>query len=595
MTQWAAEESSPRGGERDPPLSRRRFLAAAGTASAGVLAGCGTDEGDVVHSRTVFGHALSHAPESVQLNPWPGTSYPYDFYTLLYEPLSLWVPGEGRRLTDVVADLTHGGGTATLTLNEEFSWWNGDPVTARDRWVYERLQSAVGEDERPAVEQVDEYTLRYEFDGEPAEPVVTSHVAGDTVNTAAWLFERWVDRFDAVSTDSAHGDLVEEFHEWRIPLERAMDEGFGNGPYELSEVSLARVMLEAYPDHPRAADISVPRLWFPVLQSGAREDFIVDGRIDGGRGRLSQLGETPPDFIEQFDTFQTTNGTKLVLHWDHPDLSRRAVREAILAVVSLEQVVDVGNFGDVKAVQTGLAEPAERQWLGDHVDEFRRRPVEADVERGVELMQSADYSRDGTGKWRRPDDGRVRIRLRSPIWSAWKFAAEVVRDALTSFGFEVNYSQIPDNRLISDVREYAFDAMLWPSDARAHAVYDVTSDFASTLGYGVTDPETETGLHDKPVTVTLESGETVNLVEAWERLRTADDDAATRTAVATFARWWNEALPDLQLATQVSAVWGNTRDYDWPAADGTTYRAAGPGDRPEYRLLTRGLVEPADD
>jgi len=577
--------------------TRRQFLTGVGAVAAAGLAGCneGESASDIVGSSDVFGHAFPYTPSSVNLNPWPGGSYPYDFYTLVFEPKTLWVPGEGHRLTDLVTDLTVEGTTATVTFSDEFRWWNGDPVTARDQWVYERIQSAAADDERPEVELLDEYTLRYEFDAELARPVVLSHVGGEPLHTADWLFEQWVDRFERASTASAHEDVVDELHETRIPLERALDEGFGNGPYELTEVSLNRLMLERFENHPRADAVEIPRLWLPVLQTSAREAYVADGKIDGGRGRLDQIQGDPAGFVEELDNYQSTNGTKLVFHWDHPDLQHRAVRDAIQAAVPVDQVVETGGFGDATAVQTGLAAPARRRWLGEDLSGYRSRPIAADAERASELMRSVGYTREGED-WRRPDGTKASIRLRTPIWENWKFAADVVHQSLSTFGFDVDYRQIPDTQVVADVREFNFDVMLWPSDARAFTTYDVTSPLAATIGYGVTDSGTETSIHGKPVTVSLPGREEpIDLFEEWQRLRTAPDERAVRGSVATFARWWNHALPDVQLATQRTAVWGNTRDFDWPDAEGATYRRLGSGDRPEYTLLNRGQVVGADD
>jgi len=583
-------------GSEPPAVDRRRFLGGVAAAVAGGFAGCNADGYDIVDSTDTFGHAFPYDPKSLNLNPWPSAAYPLQFYTMLFEPLTVRAPGDGYVLTDVVEGLESEGSTATLRLSGEYTWWNGEPVTARDQWVYERLQSAVSPEPRPAVELVDEHTLAYEFDGPRARPLIYSTVAADAVNTAAWLFEQWVDRFDAAGTDTAHEEVRDRLHEWQISLERSIDEGFGNTPYRLVESSVNRVMMEPFEDHPRAADLDIPQLWFPVLQNESRAEFITRGRVDGGRGLLSSVkGEADaPAFMEQLDSYQTTNGAKLALDWRNPHLGRLEVRRAILAAAPLPQVVEVGGFGDTKRVQTGLAEPADERWLGD-LEAFRTHPVESDLERAAEHMRAAGYERAGGGDWRGPDGEKVRFRLRSPLWEDWKFAARPIVSILDDFGFKVDFNQIANSRLIADVESHNFDAILWPSDARPFRTYDVSATSSWTIGYGVTDPDAERSEQGKPVEVEVpgRSG-TVNLVEEWQRLRSATDESIQREAVRTFARWWNEALPDIQIATQVTGVWGNTRDFDWPAADGNTYRLSGPDDHPEFRLLNHGLVRSGD-
>lgn len=584
----------PGDGAEGATASRRRVLLGAGAALAG-LAGCNAGGTDIVDSTETFGHVFPYDPESVNLNPWPGASYPYDFQTMMFESKSVLVPGEGRVLTDLVEAVEIEGSTATVTFDDAYTWWNGEPVTARDQWVGDRIQAAVSDESRPEVAVVDEYTLEYEFETPLARPIALSRVASGALDTSERVFGRWVERLDAAGTAETRGDVVDDLQDWRYSLEDASDEGFGNGPYELVEASINRLMLELYEGHPAADDIDVPQLWFPVVQRISRDKLIAEGQLDGGQGLLTALRERPPDYIEQFDTFQTTSGVKLALDWRHPHVGRRPVRRAMLAALPLDQVADVGGFGDPKPVQTGLSEPAERRWLPEGVlEDFETYPVSADRERGASLMRDAGYRRRDDGTWVSEAGDTASLRFRTPMWDSWKAVGDLVGESLSEFGFDVDFLQVSNTRLFSDVRTHNFDAMLWLSDARPYATYDVTSALSSTLGYGTSDPEAETSEQGKPVEPTLPDGRTVNLVEEWERLRRPSDTATAVDAITTFARWWNHALPDIQLATRTTGVWGNTRDFTWPDAEGTTYRELGPNDRPEYRLLKRGLIRSAD-
>lgn len=586
-----------RDGSASGGTTRRRVLAGAGALALGGSAGCSTDADGVKHASDVFGHAFPFATESTQLNPWLSGSYPWSFHTLLFEVQSLQTPGAKRQLGDVVEDVAIDGTTVTVEYSDEFTWWNGEPVTARDQWVYERIQSHVSDEDRPAVDLRDEYALVYEFDRPLDEPLVLSHVVGSAVNTPAWLFGQWVDRFEDASTEAAHEEVVEDLHSWRISLEDAVEMGIGCGPYRLVEASMNRLILERFDDHPQADSIAIPRLWFPVVKSVSIDKLIETGTLDGGHGLLDGRKGTPADYLEQLARYPTTGGAKLALDWRNPHLGRRAVRRAILALLPLDEVVAVGGFGETTAVQTGMATPAERRWFDEgFVDGLREYPVQADVERATEYVQSVGYTRDGSGDWYGPDGDRAWFRLRSPMWSDWKAAGELLRQALTEFGFDVDFSQIPDVRLASDVDTHNFDVLLWPSDGTPHNLYDVTSTWATTLGYGVSEPETPTSVNGKPVNVTVPAGggdgqRTANLVEVWRRLAGQTDRATTADAIATFARWWNHDLPDVHLATDVSGTWGNTRDFEW-VGDREAYRTAGPENQSAFHALKQGLVRP---
>jgi len=111
-------------------------------------------------------------------------------------------------------------------------------------------------------------------------------------------------------------------------------------------------------------------------------------------------------------------------------------------------------------------------------------------------MRSAGYARED-GDWYDPDGESVWFRLRTPMWPQWKASAELLDQALSEFGFDVDFSQVPAPRLVSDVDTHNFDVLLWPSDGNPHTLYDVTQTGATALGYGVTDPATERSVTGK--------------------------------------------------------------------------------------------------
>lgn len=579
--------------------TRRRVLAGLGAAAAGSLAGCAGGGETVAHASDVFGYPFPYATENVQLNPWLSGSYPWDGYTMFFEVQSVRAPGSARQLGDVVADLAIDGRHATVEYSDEYTWWNGEPVTARDQWVFERIQSAVGDGDRPAVELADEYTLVYEFDRALDEPLVKDHVVGGAINTPAWRFGQWVDRLEGATTDAAREAVVEDLRNDTVPLDEAMEEGIGCGPYELSEVAINRLMLERFADHPRADELAIPRLWFPVAGAVSTEGLIATGRVDGGGGLLDRKRGSKPDFLEQLSEFPTTSTTKLAISWQHPHLARRGVRRAVLATIPVDQVVTEGEFGEPTATQTGMASPADRRWLdADTRDDLREYPIEADPTLGAEFMREAGYTRED-GTWYGPDGESVQLRLRSPTWNDWRTSARYVDQALRNFGFDVDFTGIPDVRLVSDVESRNYDLMLWAGAGRPFDVYDVTATSPTTLGYGVSDPATERTDYGKPVSVSVpradgDGSRSVNLVELWRRLSGQSDRATTADAIATFARWWNHALPDVYLATGRSGTWGNTRDFEW-TGDGETYRTAGPENRAVFHALKRGAVRPAGE
>ncbi|MFC7195386.1 hypothetical protein ACFQL4_13265 [Halosimplex aquaticum] len=295
---------------------------------------------------------------------------------------------------------------------------------------------------------------------------------------------------------------------------------------------------------------------------------------------------------------------KLVVDWRNDHLARRGVRRAILATIPVDDVAEVTNWGEPTERQTGLAAPAGRQWLPASVREsLHRYPVEADVERAAEHMRAAGYTRDENDMWRDSDGRRARLNIGTPVWSDYVSAGTMVESSLSRFGFDVSIDRIPNTRIYYEVSNHTYDLTLWDFDGRPHRAYDVTSDGATSIGYGVSDPAVETSSQGKPVEVSVpetpgdvdapeSDRRTVNLVDTWRTIEGPTDRAATVEAVSTFATWWNDALPDIYLNTEVTGLWGNTRDFAWPSYEtDSEYGTAGPGGNPVFHMLKRGTID----
>ena len=588
-------------------VTRRAYLGALGAGGLlGSLAGC-TEPNDIVDSPAVFGYQFPYDAETTHIGPW-STSDPSAFYPICYETESYTTPGLDTQLGDVVESITVDGATATISYAEDFSWWSGDPVTARDPWIQERIQSFVSTGSRPAVSLVDEYTLQYEFDRPLDRTLAVSRVTDGMIRTRANFYEPWLGRLEDASTDRERREIITDLRNDSPGLQTIADEGLGCGPYELVEVSINRLMFERYDDHPRADALSIPRLWFPVVQQESIENLISKGWLDGGTGHLRNQRGAPPENLEQLASYRTNSGTKLVLDWRNKHLSRTGVRRALLSLLPLDDIVEVTNWGEPKIRQTGLAAPAEHRWLSASVREaLHEYPIGADLEQATAYMEAAGYTRTGQDDWQGPDGASARVRIGTPVWDEYVSASSVVASSLDEFGFDVTTDRIPNTKIHYEVTNHTHDLMLWPFDGKPFTAYNVTSDAAASIGYGVTDPATERSSQGKPIDVrvpgtpgAIDASESerrdVNLVETWRTIEGPSDRQTTEAAIETFATWWNDALPDLYLGAAVTGLWGNTRDFSWPTYESSSrYGTAGSNGNPIFHMLKQGSVESATD
>lgn len=619
-------------GNRDRPrgLTRRSFLGGIGAGFlAGTTAGCVTQEsgdGAVHEDPSAFAIPLQSQPSNVFLSPW-SAQYPSGIDTLFFESPSVSTPSGERFLTDLVEDVSTDGDTATVTYAEDFRWWNGDPVTARDRWVDERIQSFVTNlggrlrtpDDTPgevgtahpggasvrSVTLQDEYTVEYEFERPLSRSLALDRVLSQPHNVAAWRFEPWLQRLTDATTDAQVSSIARSLRQDDLSLEAAMDEGYGTGPYELVEVSINRVVLDPFPEHPRAEDLSIPRVWLPVGFSQQTRALVREGVIDGRTGRLDTRPVAPPDYIEQLATFHAGIGTKLVCNWNNSHLGDRNVRRALLCVLPLDQVSTMGEFGEPATVQTGLTIPPRRRWLDDSfVSSLYRYPVERDDEAAAEFMRRGGYQHDG-GHWRDDDGNTASFSIRAPVGVAWGAATRRMSNVFDDFGFDVTYDQFENTTFVSYVLDGNFGLAPWFREGRPRAAYAVTDAATSTLGSGL-DGSGGSSVYGKRTEVTtpttpgdVSAGgaarESLDLGAQWRRIRRPTGEPETVDAIERIAAWWNADLPDIDLGTIRTGVWGNTRDFSWPDAGDAGYRRSGTDNRPELALVTAGRIRPTDE
>lgn len=658
--------------------------AAALSASLGGCVGGLTDNASITDSTSVFGVAFPYLPAATQLNPW-AEGYPWGMDSLFFEQRVVSTPDGRRRPAGPVESVEIDGSRVRVTYDDTYTWWNGEPVTARDRWIGERIQSVVdraaaertstddaattgrtvggtttgtgvgatgtevgadgteigseavnngstpggsggvagprrtasdGAGARPergptraergarSVELLDEYTLAYDLPRPLGRQLVLSRVVSGTHNTPAWLFADWLDRLTGAESAAERESVVGDLRGWTLSLSDAMEQGAGCGPYELSEVSPNRLLLERFDGHPRAGDLAVPRVWLPVAMQNKRAQLLGDGSIDGGRGMLGEGGAASPDFIEQVARYRAASGAKIVLNWHNDHLARANVRRALACALPLDGLASAGDWGDPAALQTGLTRPSEQRWLdgglGERLHEY---PVGAAPDRAAEYLRAAGYTRDGGGRWRGPGGDRLELRVQTPTWTTWLIGVRLLARSLDSFGIGVDVRQIPDASFRAVVGNGGFDLLPWWTGGVPYEAYDVTRTDFSALGHGVTDPDATESQYGKPIRPAVpttpgdvDAGpgarETVNLLEQWRRIRRPSSEAVTADAVTTIARWYNDALPDIDLATGTVGVWGNTRDFTWPEG-ASRYRATGPDGRPAIRLLGTGAIGPA--
>ena len=580
------------------PRSSRRALLGAVAGGTAALAGCGSDSGGtddgIADSADAFGHVFANIPDEVSLNPW-AVGYPSNFAPLLFENLTFRTP-TGRVLAPLVERVSRDGGHVEVRLADGYSWWNSDDVTARDLWVGERIRALLGRRTHGEATVVGERRIRFDFERPTARELVLSARLNGVLNAPRWHYDSWRQRLADASNGDEREAVGAELRSTQIPLEEAMEVGLGCGPYELTEVSVNRLLLSRYDDHPRSDEISVPRLWFPVAQRQRSNQLIARGDIDGGQGVISREAYDTPDHIQQLARYRTANGTKLVLNWRNPHLARRNVRRAIRCALPLDDIVRNAGWGNPVRTQCGMTAPPAERWLPDSLRESLH-DYPSDRERAASFMREAGYTKEGE-TWVSPEGEPASLVVLSPLWTDWLDASRTVHRALSEFGFETEFEQRTTTAFLTVVQDGTFGILPWWTNGYPHAAYDPTATNFASLGYGVAGEREEpllgkprsATIPEEPGALSVTEGREFDVLDAWETLRAPDEEGAA-AATELFARWWNYDLPDIDIATGISGVWGNVRDFRWPETDDPRYRQVGPSNGATYHLLKAGAIE----
>ena len=200
------------GSSGGPRLHRRDLPATTGVAAAGLLAGCPGDSESGRDDTRTFVAEEANSPENVNYNRFDDTYFPGQSAELIFGPFYNSTAGQetdGDGVLPGLMKVEEGpwedvSGTPSLVIeddefvlpmHEEFTWHDGDPVTARDVMTLlelERLRGADMWEPLESVEIVDDYSLRFETVPDVLEPLVVDRVITTNMSVKYDVFEQFL-------------------------------------------------------------------------------------------------------------------------------------------------------------------------------------------------------------------------------------------------------------------------------------------------------------------------------------------------------------------------------------------------------------------
>jgi peptide/nickel transport system substrate-binding protein len=597
----------------DELFSRRQILGASSAAVGAGLAGClsGGEEDD----EAVITMAMPTIPEEMNFNTW-ASGYPWDVAKMFMEFHARY-RADGTIIWDLIDDTTYDEDEQSLTVvySEDFSWWNGDQITAEDAYWYNECDRLFDPDASEVEEHelVDDQTLVYYYE-EPQNPQIVEYQAGGYLGPMLRghrdKFQPWAEELEGIDDQDERLEIQEEMgEEMPIHISTLMEEGLGAGPFELEDYDTEGMYFTKFEDHPYADEIDIEEFHWVLAEDDALAQSIMGGEVDMGHGLAETwVGEgNKPDHVENVGVHTDTYMRKLEFFHNGPGaehLNQVEVRRAIAyALDNAHVATNYAAEAEPRERQTGLTSSITETWLDDdYVDDFIEYPYERDEEGAIELMESVGYELDGDS-WVDEDGDTVTLEL--VISDEHTNVSRTVSDQLSSFGFDVDFTAL-EGATYNDRTEdrIDFDMTIGShggQNPHPYWYFRINHAHSNDLGEeGVVEQNIEDGatraeyngremVLEIPEEVGQEdlSGETqeINLYQLHREMESAQTDEENEELTETLTWYWNFYLPQIDLIEVQAGSWGNAEDFEFDSddEDWQVYRAA-------YHQLKRGEV-----
>lgn len=589
-----------RRGRRDGNVSRRRLLAAAGGLAGAGVAGClggggggpGSDGGDGDDGdgsdnasgggqqngapiESAYDHYTWNIPTDTHFNPFAAKGWDGKVRNLLYDPLAVYNHKTQEYTGFVLSDwsIAEGGEKLTLSINDEFTWHNGEPVTAKDLVTQFRISKYLDDplwNYLESVEAADEKTLEAAIP--PANPdLVYAEVfsPGRFVYAPASRYKEWLTRLEEEDTDSVLSELF-KYHP---------GEPIGNGPMQLAKRNKQRYVFEWYDDYPLAEAPNFDEFHLEVAQSnqqkwaGLKGDELDAAETFMPASVIDTLGEDV-----RMETLPYYGGSCLAFNHDKGHLGDPAVRKAIAYVLPRPSVSEA-IYGPVATpVQhlTGLPDRVNKSFLSDSLDQFEQ--YDKSPEEATKRLREAGYSKE-SGTWTK-DGQAVSFEIAVPAGTSNQVAGyKSAAEHLSGFGIEAN---------IRTVEGTKFWGSLWPNSQfeAAQNYWSGRVPYNAEEKYFIGTMASPMNIPDPPeFEVPSEFGspssstETVNLAKKLSKLQTATEEQQRKTLLKDITWAFNQTLPVLPVVQKKIQIFVTADNWDMPPKD------AAPMNRGDYQMV----------
>ncbi|WP_423747088.1 ABC transporter substrate-binding protein (plasmid) [Haladaptatus sp. SPP-AMP-3] len=450
-------------------LTRRQWLALGGSATMAGLAGCGgsnPNDPDVTMSGTPGDDSsgsngkngtpvttelhmrapVSWQPSKANINPFTDTKNTEFWMDNMWWESLVWPNAKGDPMYFLADEINIKGSgcEVEIKLNDEYTWWDGTPVTAQDfrtAAVITDYKESYGPDETDdSWEVVDKHTLKHHLAG-PANPSLQKTASAYyTVPAKHDYFKSWLDKYEDAGGQSAVEKVTKELTSTTITLNDLTEKGLGCGLWKPKQLSPTNAVHEKYEDHPRADWTNLKTFnWHLISEKQKAIQALNAGQLDMGDKTINQAKSNGN--VDVFNQFGTSSIVKLAMNWNNEHLARRPVRRAIAYLMDHDELVKVikstqGLNYKARDTVTGMSASTGNQWTSKG---FQNKLIDygrtSKPEKAKQVLKDAGYTKDGD-VWAGPDGSRVEgLTYLTPPWTIYETIGKYLSPKLKEFGF----------------------------------------------------------------------------------------------------------------------------------------------------------------
>lgn len=564
--------------------SRRRFVRNIGLVTVFGLAGCSeggdgpsgtdTDDGEGDGNAEFVDRWLNTQedapPADLQWNEYNPTNYGLQMSLALFDPLANYDPANDEFVPYVLDDWSIEEEAVTLKFSEDFTWHNGEPVTAKDLVTQLRLGKFFDYpvwDYITSVEEVDEFTVELSLDGPMNPEVVKPTVLGTRLKQAHSVYNEKLSELQDASSDDERDQVLQELTEWKLK------EPVGTGPFAFAEAGQGVGKLERFEDHPVADKINFKGIQYKNITSAqARMTALETGEVD-----FDATIAVPPEVKEGFPDHlleilrPAYAGGGILFDHDHDVLGERSVRQAFAHIVDRKLVAS--NAGedlkvpvDIISGVAGIPFDYPQEALGETLDGFTT--YETDADKASALLEEAGLQQDGD-TWVKSDGNEFSPSLKVPAsYPDWVTAGQTIVGQLNNFGIEADFESVEGTTFFDKVKtegnyEMAMDR--W-GGYEPYPYASFRKLYASTVSKEAFNFPREVSV-PMPIGDASGSEETVSVEEKVLELANIPDQDEANTIISELAWVTNQTLPTLPVMETMGHSWLTTDDWDTPDAD----------------------------